>query len=71
MSQAPPVPPVPPEQREILRQALADAVYYRDPPAQCRACETLDGLCDQCAAGLARARAYLALARAWSTEMPP
>lgn len=28
-----------PGQREILRQALADAVYYRDPPLHCPACE--------------------------------
>ncbi len=66
-----PAPPVPPGQRETLRQALADAVSYRDPPAQCRACEALNGLCDQCAAGLARARTYLALARALGMEVPP
>ena len=68
MSQAPPVPP---DQRELLRQALADAVYYRDPPVQCRACETLGKLCDECAAGLARARAYLALSRELGMEAPP
>jgi hypothetical protein len=28
---------VPPEQREVLGQALADAVSYRDPPVNCRA----------------------------------
>jgi hypothetical protein len=38
-------------------------VYYRDPPAQCLACETLGRLCDDCAAGLARARCYLVLSR--------
>jgi hypothetical protein len=27
-----------PQQRELLAQALADAVYYRDPPVHCRAC---------------------------------
>jgi hypothetical protein len=52
-----------PEQRETLGQALADAVYYRDPPVYCPACETLDGLCEDCAAGLARARAYVRLSR--------
>jgi hypothetical protein len=52
---------VPAEQRALLRDALADAVYYRDPPVACDACEALDGLCDECAAGLARARAYLDL----------
>jgi hypothetical protein len=52
------------EQREVLRRALADAVYYRDPPLNCHACETLDGgLCDECAAGLASAHSYLALSR--------
>jgi hypothetical protein len=63
--------PVPPEQREVLRQALAAAVYYRDPPARCRARETLGGLCDRCAAGLARARACLALGRNLGIEVPP
>ncbi len=53
-----------PEQREILRQALADAVYYRDPPLYCPACEALDGLCEECAATLARARTYLTLGHA-------
>lgn len=45
----------------MLAQALADAVYYRDPPVHCPACETPDALCDECAAGLARARSYLTL----------
>jgi hypothetical protein len=53
-----------PEQREVLAQALADAVSYRDPPVYCAACETKDGgLCEECTATLARARAYLALSR--------
>jgi hypothetical protein len=94
MSQAPPLPPLPPAegeqlavqplppgdgevvavvqlprgQRELLRQALADAVSYRDPPLTCRACDVLDGLCGQWAAGLARARAYLALGGALGME---
>jgi hypothetical protein len=38
---------------------LAGAVCCRDRPVQCGACEALDGLCGACAAGLARARAYL------------
>jgi hypothetical protein len=54
---------VPAAQLEVLRQALADAVYYRDPPVHCAACEALDGLCDECSAALARARAYLNLGR--------
>ncbi len=50
-----------PAHRELLRQALADAIYYRDPPLCCPDCDTLDRLCPQCAAGLSQARAYLAL----------
>jgi hypothetical protein len=64
--------PVPAAKHELLRQALADAVYYRDPPVQCPACDTCDmhdGLCDECAAGLARARAYLALSRDLGLEV--
>jgi len=61
---------VPPAQREVLRQALADAVYYRDPPVNCDACDGLDGLCEQCSAGLARARAYLHLGRELGVEDP-
>jgi hypothetical protein len=64
------VPPVLAGQREVLRQALADAVYYRDPPVQCPDCEAQDGLCAGCAAGLARARAYLALGRDLGTDVP-
>jgi hypothetical protein len=54
---------LPAAQRDVLRQALADAVYYRDPPLYCRACEALDGLCGQCAAGLSQALAYVTLSR--------
>ena len=52
----------------VLRQALADAVYYRDPPVWCPACRVPDRLCEKCAAGLARARAYLAPSRALGLE---
>jgi hypothetical protein len=61
---------VPPEQREVLCQALADAVRYRDPPVECIVCEALDGLCGECAAGLGRARSYLALGRELGVEVP-
>jgi hypothetical protein len=61
MSDAPAVPTAAPQQREMLRQALADAIYYRDPPLHCAACPSPDRLCGQCAAGHERARAYLAL----------
>lgn len=42
MSQMPQVLVEVPEQREVLRQALADAVYYRDPPVSCPACTAPD-----------------------------
>jgi hypothetical protein len=51
------------QQQELLRQALTDAVYYQDPPLNCSACDKLGQLCGECAAGLARARSYLALSR--------
>lgn len=60
-----------PEQHQVLAQALADAVYYRDPPLHCQACEAQGALCDQCAAGLARARAYLTLSRTLGVQEPP
>lgn len=56
------------EQREVLRDALADAVYYRDPPVECSACEAHGQLCEACVAGLARAHAYLALGRELGME---
>jgi hypothetical protein len=62
-----------PEQREILRQALADAVYYRDPPVHCPACDAQqapDVLCAECAATLARATVYLDLGRELGLEAP-
>jgi hypothetical protein len=64
---------IPPGRREILSQALTDAVYYRDPPVHCGACkgETQGRLCDDCAAGLARARSYLALSRELVIDLPP
>jgi hypothetical protein len=52
---------LPPAQEETLRQALADAVFYRDPPLHCADCETLGDLCRRCTVSLSRARAYLAL----------
>jgi hypothetical protein len=54
---------LPPAQRDVLQQALADAIFYRDPPLRCPHCETPDRLCNQCAAGMSQARAYLALSR--------
>ena len=71
MSQLPLILAETPEQREVLRQALADAVYYRDPPVSCPACPTPDQLCEECADGLARARAYLALGRELGLETIP
>jgi hypothetical protein len=62
-----------PDQRHLLAQALADAVFYRDPPLHCPACEAQDNhgaLCQGCAASLARATAYLGLGRALGLEAP-
>jgi hypothetical protein len=69
----PPVLTLQPDQHDLLAQALADAVYYRDPPVHCPACEVLaghDALCQDCAATLARATAYLNLRRALGLEAP-
>jgi hypothetical protein len=70
MGNAPPIVTVAPAQREVLRQALADAVYYRDPPLYCAACPSPDRLCDQCASGHERARAYLALSYELGLKTP-
>ena len=51
------------EQREILRQAIDDAVYYRDPPQRCVACELSGDLCSGCAETLAIGLKYLQTAR--------
>jgi hypothetical protein len=61
-----------PGQRELLAQALADAVFYRDPPVDCQACEELNDetkLCDQCAVTFALAGSYLDLGRALGTPI--
>jgi len=60
---SPAIAALPPSQRAVLRQALADAVSYRDPPLCCPDCERLTWLCRSCAAGHSQARAYLALSR--------
>jgi hypothetical protein len=54
---------IPASRRELLCQALIEAMFHADPPQDCPACEAQDRLCDSCAAGWTRARAYLALAR--------
>jgi hypothetical protein len=62
-----------PDQRDLLAQALADAVYYRNPPVHCPACEARDkdgALCEDCAATLARATAYLDLGRTLGLGAP-
>jgi hypothetical protein len=60
---------VPAGQCGLLRDALADAVFDRDPPLHCDACESLDGLCEACSAALTRARAYLDLGRGLGLEI--
>jgi hypothetical protein len=59
-----------PDQREVLAQALPDAVNYRDPPVYCSVCEQ-DTLCDECTAALARASSYLTLGRALGVPEAP
>ena len=54
------------EQREILRQAIDDAVYYRDPPQKCVACESSGALCGGCSETLAIGLKYLQTARYYS-----
>ena len=59
-------PALSPGQRDLLAQALADAVLYRDPPVDCQACAELNDetkLCDHCAATFALAGSYLDLGR--------
>jgi uncharacterized membrane protein len=55
------------KQRETLRQAMTDAVYFRDPPVQCANCPA-DGLCTPCSQTLARARSYRELSKAIGLE---
>jgi hypothetical protein len=62
-----------PGQRDLLAQALNDAICYRDPPLYCAACDTQpapDALCQPCAATFTRATAYLDLRRALGLEAP-
>jgi hypothetical protein len=70
MSETPVILTAAPSQREVLRQALSDAFYYRDPPLHCAACPSPDRLCDQCASGHERARAYLALSHELGLDAP-
>jgi hypothetical protein len=70
MSNVPAILTAAPAQREILWQALAYAIYYRDPPLQCAACPSPDRLCDQRVSGHQRARAYLTLTRELGLESP-
>jgi hypothetical protein len=49
MSNVPAILMAAPARRETLRQALADAIYYRDSPQHCAACPLPDRLCGQCA----------------------
>ena len=64
-----------PAQRTLLAQALADAIYYRDPPVNCTACTAREArssreLCADCETALARATAYLRLAEQLGLGVP-
>jgi hypothetical protein len=51
-------------ERAILRQALADAIAYRDPSGICPDCDVHPaGLCSDHAADLDKTDAYIALGR--------
>jgi hypothetical protein len=52
-----------PGSSEVLRHALDDAIFYRDPPQECRACEAAANLCSQCAETLAISLTYLRTAK--------
>ena len=70
MRDAPAILTAAPEQREMLRRALADAVYYQDPPPECAACPSEDQLCDDCTGRFKRALAYLELGKELGLESP-
>ncbi len=51
-------------QREVVLEALADAIAYREPAGWCAGCETdPGGMCDDHAADELRAAGYRALLR--------
>lgn len=57
-------------QREVLGQALADALSYRSPDGFCADCEVHPaGLCNDHAADLDLTDAYIALARELGIEI--
>jgi hypothetical protein len=57
-------------QREVLGQALADAIAYHDPVGPCDECEhRASGLCDDHAADLDLTDAYLYLTRELGIEV--
>jgi hypothetical protein len=61
--------PLQDEQREVLGQALADAIEYRTP-GSCEECDVRpEGLCNDHAADLDLTDAYLALARELGLEL--
>jgi hypothetical protein len=57
-------------QREVLGQALGDAIEQRTPSGICADCEsTSAGLCEPCSGDLDLTDAYLELARELSIEV--
>ena len=57
-------------QREVLAQALADAITYRNPTGLCTGCkDSPAGICDDHAADLDLTDAYVALAAELGIEV--
>ena len=60
---------IPADQREVLGQALADALDWRQPSGQCTGCDDdPGGLCSEHAADLDLCDAYIALGRELGIE---
>jgi hypothetical protein len=63
-------PPLDDGQREVLAQALGDAIEYRTPEGFCADCEMRpEGLCNDHAADLDLTDAYIALSRELGLEI--
>ena len=63
-------PPLTGAQREVLRQALHDAIAWHEDPEPCGSCEYVaPALCAEHAEAVAQRDAYVKLARALGIEV--